>query len=338
MTKVTYATHVIKTKYVKILIQIFSDYGLDTHRLIEDSFLPPNLIESKSNYVPQETVKRLIFKASSQLTVPQFNEVLSLAFKNKIIPNILHNFFESKTIGDSLKHVNTIFSQDSPGSNVNFIQEYGMSWFSRGTSASQSADLQYEAILVISYIIELIRILSQSSWKPTKIRLQGHDSNLVQSIVSEQCQIFVDQESTAVLIPNDLLQLPIQLSPKYITPKPSPLELSTHFSDNVRELLKPYIKEQDLSLEEAAKLFSLSIRSFQRRLHKENTTYRKIKERLIVSVACELIQDGHSITYISRKLGYTNISHFSRAFKRVSGVSPTIYQSTLPKVSPIEDN
>ncbi|MEZ8862917.1 helix-turn-helix domain-containing protein [Vibrio sp. 10N.247.311.51] len=337
MTKVTYPTPVIKTNYAKILIQLFSDYGLDTHQLIEESFLPPNLIESKSNYVPQETVKLLIFKASSQLTTPQFNEVLSLAFKNKIIPNILHEFFEFKTIGDSLKHVNTIFSLDSPGSNVNFVQEYEMSWFSRGTSESQSLNFQYEEIFVITYIIELIRILSQSSWKPTKVRLQGQDSNLVQSVVSEQCQIFVDQESTAVLIPNDILQLPIRLSLKDITPKPNLLNWSTNFSDNVRELIKPYIKEQDLSLEEAAKLFNLSIRSFQRKLHKENMTYRNIKEKLIVSIACELIEDGHSITYISSQLGYTNISHFSRAFKRVSGVSPKNYQSTLPKVNPIEN-
>lgn len=337
MTKVTYATSVIKTKYAKILIQIFSDYGLDTHRLIEDSFLPPNLIESKSNYIPQETIKRLIFKASSQLTVHQFSEALSLAFKDKIIPNILHNFLEFKTIGDSLKHVNTIFSQDSPGSNVNFTREYGMSWLSRGTSASKSINLQYEEIFVITYIIELIRILSQSSWEPTKVRLQGQDSNLIQSIVPEQCQIFVDQESTAVLIPNDILQLPIRLSFKDITPKPSSLSWSTNFSDNVCELIKPYIKEQDLSLEEAAKLFNLSIRSFQRKLHKENMTYRRIKEKLIMSIACELIEDGHSITYISSQLGYTNISHFSRAFKRVSGVSPKTYQSTLPKVNPTEN-
>ncbi|WP_146492536.1 helix-turn-helix domain-containing protein [Vibrio sp. T20] len=337
MTKVTYATSVIKTKYAKILIQIFSDYGLDTHRLIEDSFLPPNLIESKSNYIPQETIKRLIFKASSQLTVHQFSEALSLAFKDKIIPNILHNFLEFKTIGDSLKHVNSIFSQDSPGSNVNFTREYGMSWLSRGTSASKSINLQYEEIFVITYIIELIRILSQSSWEPTKVRLQGQDSNLIQSIVPEQCQIFVDQESTAVLIPNDILQLPIRLSFKDIPPKPSSLSWSTNFSDNVCELIKPYIKEQDLSLEEAAKLFNLSIRSFQRKLHKENMTYRRIKEKLIMSIACELIEDGHSITYISSQLGYTNISHFSRAFKRVSGVSPKTYQSTLPKVNPTEN-
>lgn len=66
-------------------------------------------------------------------------------------------------------------------------------------------------------------------------------------------------------------------------------------------------------------------------------TYRNIKETLIVSIACELIEDGHSITYISSQLGYTNISHFSRTFRRVSGVSPKTYQSTLPKVNPIEN-
>ncbi|MFA0349736.1 AraC family transcriptional regulator, partial [Vibrio sp. 10N.222.55.C6] len=34
-------------------------------------------------------------------------------------------------------------------------------------------------------------------------------------------------------------------------------------------------------------------------------------------------------TYISSQLGYTNISHFSRAFKRVSGLTPKIYQRSI---------
>jgi AraC-like DNA-binding protein len=132
-----------------------------------------------------------------------------------------------------------------------------------------------------------------------------------------------------VLIPNDILQLPIQLTSKDLSPKPALVEWHTSFTDSVYELLKPYMKEQDLSIEDAAQLLNFSVRTFQRKLKQENTSFRKIKENLMYSVACELMEQGHSLTYISSQLGYTNISHFSRAFKRVSGLTPKIYQRSI---------
>ena len=131
------------------------------------------------------------------------------------------------------------------------------------------------------------------------------------------------------MIPDEILQIPIRLTAKDLSNKPAIVEWHTSFTDSVYELLKPYMKEQDLSLEEAAELLNFSVRTFQRKLKNENTTYRKIKENLMFSVACELMEEGHTLTYISSQLGYTNISHFSRAFKRVSGLTPKIYQRSI---------
>jgi AraC-like DNA-binding protein len=50
----------------------------------------------------------------------------------------------------------------------------------------------------------------------------------------------------------------------------------------------------------------------------------KIKE------AKRLIREGnHNVTQISEMLGYSNIHHFTRMFKRFAGMSPTAYRSSL---------
>lgn len=49
----------------------------------------------------------------------------------------------------------------------------------------------------------------------------------------------------------------------------------------------------------------------------------------MLSVACELLEEGHSLTYVSSQLGYANLSHFSRAFKRVSGLTPKMYKDSV---------
>jgi len=329
MTSSHYQVPVIQTNYAKILVQVFSDYGLDLHLLLKDSGLPPDLIESESDFVPSESIKRLIYLTSAQLGVSRFTDILGLAFRRRIIPNVLHQFTEFETIGDALKQINSIFAYDSPGSKVEFIQEHGQSWFCRTAPEDNSPMFQWGEAFAITYIIELITILSQSPWLPNKVRLQGHDIDVVKTLVPSSCQLFVDQSSTAVLIPEEILQLPIRLTSKELSPKPTLIEWHTSFTDSVYELLKPYMKEQDLSLEEAAELLNFSVRTFQRKLKNENTTYRKIKENLMFSVACELMEEGHTLTYISSQLGYTNISHFSRAFKRVSGLTPKIYQRSI---------
>lgn len=329
MANSPYQVPVIQTSYAKILVQMFTDYGLDLHRLLEDSGLPPDLIESESDFVPSESIKRLIYLTSSQLGVSRFTDVLGLAFRRRIIPYVLHQFTDFETIGDALKHINTIFSYDSPGSSVDFVVEHGQSWFCRRSRDEPSSMFQWGEVFAITYIIELITILSQSPWQPTKIRLQGHDTDIVKTLVPSNCQLFIDHSSTAVMIPDEILQLPIRLTAKDLSNKPAIVEWHTSFTDSVYELLQPYMKEQDLSLEEAAELLNFSVRTFQRKLKNENTTYRKVKENLMFSVACELMEEGHTLTYISSQLGYTNISHFSRAFKRVSGLTPKIYQRSI---------
>ncbi|MCC4820493.1 AraC family transcriptional regulator, partial [Vibrio lentus] len=126
-----------------------------------------------------------------------------------------------------------------------FIQEHGQSWFCRTAPEDNSPMFQWGEAFAITYIIELITILSQSPWLPNKVRLQGHDIDVVKTLVPSSCQLFVDQSSTAVLIPEEILQLPIRLTSKELSAKPTLIEWHTSFTDSVYELLKPYMKEQD---------------------------------------------------------------------------------------------
>ena len=329
MVDITYQVPVIQTKYAKILVQVFSDHGFDLHKLLKDSGLPPDLMDSRSDFVPRESIKRLIHLISLQLDVSQFTDLLGLAFRRRIIPHVLHQFTNFKTIGDSLKHLNTIFSRDTPGSQIDFIQEYGQSWFCRAAPSESSSTSQWSEVFIITYIIELLSILCHSNFKPTKIRLQGDNIDIIKTIAPPHCQFFINQQSTAVFIPANILQLPVRITPKDLAIKPSIIKWHTSFSDSIYELLKPHIKDQDLSLEQAAKILNLSVRTFQRKLKNDNTSFRKVKENLIFSVACELLEENHTLTYISSQLGYTNISHFSRAFKRMSGLAPKVYRNSV---------
>ncbi len=131
MPNQTFHLPVIQTNYARILVEVFADYGLDKHKLLSDAGLPADLFQTESDYIPSESIKRLIHLTSSQLGITKFTDLLVLVFRRRVIPNVLHQFVSFQTIGESMQHIDEIFSLDSPGSNVCFETHHGHAWFCR---------------------------------------------------------------------------------------------------------------------------------------------------------------------------------------------------------------
>ena len=78
------------------------------------------------------------------------------------------------------------------------------------------------------------------------------------------------------------------------------------------------------NLEAAAKAFFISGRTLKRKLKSENTRFQEILEEVRKELALEYLQhQTFSLQEISIKLGYSDMSNFTRAFKRWFGVPPS---------------
>jgi AraC-like DNA-binding protein len=85
------------------------------------------------------------------------------------------------------------------------------------------------------------------------------------------------------------------------------------------------------SLEILCSHFSVS-RTYLCRIFKDATGTSPVNYWISLKIkeAKRLIrEDNHNITQISEVLGYSNIHHFTRMFKRFTGMSPTAYRSSL---------
>ncbi|MCB1489541.1 MAG: AraC family transcriptional regulator [Bauldia sp.] len=81
-------------------------------------------------------------------------------------------------------------------------------------------------------------------------------------------------------------------------------------------------------LEEAAEGLDVGVRTLQRTLAAEGTTFRDIVKAAILSRSRELLTDSPMpITEIGVGLGYSSPSHFARAFRKVTGLSPRAYRA-----------
>lgn len=76
-----------------------------------------------------------------------------------------------------------------------------------------------------------------------------------------------------------------------------------------------------------AEKLGMTRRSLQRRLKEQGTTFSRVIEDLLLLHAKALLAAGDkSVTEIALRLGYADAAHFSRAFKRWTGASPSVYR------------
>lgn len=79
----------------------------------------------------------------------------------------------------------------------------------------------------------------------------------------------------------------------------------------------------------AAALY-MSTRSLRRELLAEGTSFRHIAEEVAADFARRSLQAGSTIDDVARRLGYSEASSFSRAFKRWTGMSPSALAAARP--------
>ncbi len=83
-----------------------------------------------------------------------------------------------------------------------------------------------------------------------------------------------------------------------------------------------------------ARLMNTSPRTLKRRLQEEGTTFRALLAQARGAMAETLLGDaGLSLADVAERLGFSDLSSFSQAFKRWYGVPPGAYRSAAQRGS-----
>lgn len=134
-----------------------------------------------------------------------------------------------------------------------------------------------------------------------------------------------------------------------LVPRNANAALSAFFEDHAESLLSKLYSEQETvsqrirgaiarslasgspSMAAVAREHGTSERSLRRALAAEETSFRKVVDEVRLERAEELLARGDvSMTDVAFLLGFSDLSAFSRAFKRARGVAPKAYSRTDP--------
>jgi AraC-like DNA-binding protein len=80
----------------------------------------------------------------------------------------------------------------------------------------------------------------------------------------------------------------------------------------------------DISIECVAKRLNQPVRSLQRRLKEENSSFKTLTETVREDLATYYLNyNTLTVSEIAYRLGYSEVSAFTRAFLRWKGINPT---------------
>jgi len=113
-------------------------------------------------------------------------------------------------------------------------------------------------------------------------------------------------------------------------PRLTGLVPAQRLAEQVADVLKTQILLGDSEAETVAMRLSLGVRTLERRLQAEGTSFRRLKQQVLQDRACTLLATTPmSVEAIALKLGYREPNSFRRAFRGWTGRSPLAYAAAL---------
>lgn len=189
----------------------------------------------------------------------------------------------------------------------------------------------------LTLLINCIRAATGKTWLPSEIHLeatlfdflQGRADVLGVSTIKRRSASALAVDSALLAIPMDRLRRSgrgdedADLGVLASNPPP------TDFAGSVAHLSRLFMGNEQFQIDSIASVMGMSVRTLQRRLADHGVDFSSILERARFDRAVALLADpSMSIVNITLELGYSEVSSFSRAFRRWTGMPPAEFRKT----------
>lgn len=313
-------------------VQFLIDVGTPVENGMRQAGLPVYALEDMNNYVPsQRFYTFLINMAHSQRIEDLGFRVGHSVGANCLDPHLAGLLRRSPTLYKGLLEAATVNNKTIFNSQMWILQP------KNGTHTyfchSPSCDAANPAIEQIGWfgmtiLIQIIRMFAGPHWQPTEIgQVTNHAPDRYVHEQLGNTQVRLSQPYCYIAIENALLSLPPLTHDSDKPSTPGYESCAKDFIHSLEQVLPAYIQEDELDLEFAAGLCNMSKRSLQRKLREMGTRFSEVLDHSRFHVASRMLQDPDmKVTEIAHRLTYSDLSHFSRSFHRVAGVSPCEYR------------
>jgi AraC-like DNA-binding protein len=175
-----------------------------------------------------------------------------------------------------------------------------------------------------------------ATWLPNRIELASAPIDLSMHFPElADLPLVFDQPQTSIWLDQKVLSAPLprfRSSPvtkvegdkraSFIATAPAPDPIG-----QLKQVIESALGHPELNLQFIGAIIGMSPRTLQRRLAEQDQSFSLLLKSVRFQSALRMLQDPvMPLTRIAKRLGYTDLANFIRAFKRWTGVSPNEYR------------
>lgn len=323
-----------------ILKVLESQYKIDTLALLKDIDIDPNIFSQENSYVESNKIKLLFGKASQLCKDPCLPLKLGENSSPESIGLLGYMLANTATIEQMLEklcHFSTLI-----GKNLEFNFSKIEEGYKLQLSMFQNPLIplpRYQTEIHFSAIISLIKQLSGVSIHPKKAYFQHEPVNIREEYEKLFGNVlYFDAYENTLIFDEDELNTTVKSAYpgllKYFETQAEKI-IENLYDDSwqtkVRKVILLNLGNEDIDIESVSKSFDISVRTLQKHLKDEDCKYSKLLEDVRKNLSKYYLQNfSIEIGTVAFYLGYTDVSSFTRSFKKWFGMSPQNYRKTLP--------
>lgn len=321
----------VRARYAHAFAKTLDKLGVPTHKLLQAHRLSPDLVSNQDGLITAFQLWTFVGDAA------QREGLADLGMLAGQVPVVEHGDFgkmvyQAITLYDAIQTFCHNAKMEYSRADFYLTQDENQAWFCRGPiDGDDPMQRQQVELYVLIMMIDTIRLGAGREWQPTTLYLQNHDHKGLANVpLIRNANARFGCRATAIGFPLELLSKPLQGDIAAFTKpenEPEDIALNTDFGNSLRRVLKNYMRFTPLSLDITAEILGITPRTLQRYLKKSGLTYQDVIDQLRYESALPLLRNQQqNILEIALELGYSDAAHFSRAFRRWAGMSPSEYR------------
>ena len=332
------ANQVIRFARVAV-VQPFVAYlqgiGVPTEKYLLQVGLTQAMLDDPDNPIPTNLVFDFLNAACQAEGIDDIGLLAGQATTLQMMDEFGNRLLTSKSIGDYLKLGCRLIKNISSGDECWLAEGDKDMRFCHLISTLNEKDRIQNYLYTSLVTINTIRKATTETWCPAEITIPGMEADTAArlSAVLPGTRVIRDGPYASFLIPHNLLARPMFAKGERVPDvglHPQTLPLPDDFVTSIMQLIETLVIAGNPDIHKTASAAGLSYRILQRRLAESGTNYSALLANTRAYMAMRLIRDeNRSLADIARTLGYTNQANFSRAFHRVTGLSPRAYRDSI---------
>ena len=190
----------------------------------------------------------------------------------------------------------------------------------------------------LSVLIKLVRLAAGSDWTPERVTLQAQPpGNSRSGGLLAGTTVRYGADSTSIELPRALLSCHLgpargrgfdRTAPRH--PDVDLEALPTDFVGSLQVTLDALVSQGYTDIRSLASFVGLSMRTLQRRLSEHGQSFSEVLARSRFTLARRRFLDpAAKVIDVAFEAGYSDPTHFTRAFRSWTGVTPAVYRAAV---------